>query len=111
MWWINTTGQPTTQGQSRGDVFVVKTSKPIETSEKMGYFDRVTVSLHILQTANQETEGSQDRLTVYNMERVDYEQSPIFSQGQQSEQNARYASTTHIQRPVEVNSLITKGKI
>ena len=30
----------------------------------MGYFDRVTVSLHILQTANQETEGSQDRLTV-----------------------------------------------
>ena len=31
----------------------------------MGYFDRVTVSLHILYTANQETEGSQDRLTVY----------------------------------------------
>ena len=30
----------------------------------MGYFDRVTVSLHILCTANQETEGSQDRLTV-----------------------------------------------
>ena len=30
----------------------------------MGYFDRVKVSLHILQTANQETEGSQDRLTV-----------------------------------------------
>ena len=33
----------------------------------MGYFDRVddrvTVSLHILYTANQETEGSQDRLT------------------------------------------------
>ena len=28
----------------------------------MGYFDRVTVSLHILYTANQETEGSQDRL-------------------------------------------------
>ena len=31
----------------------------------MGYFDRVddrvTVSLHILYTANQETEGSQDR--------------------------------------------------
>ena len=35
-----------------------------KTSEKMGYFDRVTVSLHILYTANQETEGSQDRLTV-----------------------------------------------
>ena len=34
---------------------------PSKTSEKMGYFDRVTVSLHILQTANQETEGSQDR--------------------------------------------------
>ena len=30
----------------------------------MGYFDRVTVSLHIPYTANQETEGSQDRLTV-----------------------------------------------
>ena len=29
---------------------------PSKTSEKMGYFDRVTVSLHILQTANQETE-------------------------------------------------------
>ena len=35
---------------------------PSKISEKMGYFDRVTVSLHILQTANQETEGSQDRL-------------------------------------------------
>ena len=30
----------------------------------MGYFDSVTVSLHILCTANQETEGLQDRLTV-----------------------------------------------
>ena len=38
---------------------------PSKTSEKMGYFDRVTVSSHILLTANQETEGSQDRLTVY----------------------------------------------
>ena len=37
---------------------------PSKTSEKMGYFDRVTVSTHILYTANQETEGSQDRLTV-----------------------------------------------
>ena len=37
---------------------------PLKTSEKMGYLDRVTVSLHILYTANQETEGSQDRLTV-----------------------------------------------
>ena len=37
---------------------------PSKTSEKMGYFDRVTVSLRILLTANQETEGSQDRLTV-----------------------------------------------
>ena len=37
---------------------------PSKTSEKMGYFDRVTVSSHILYTANQETEGSQDRLTV-----------------------------------------------
>ena len=34
---------------------------PSKTSEKMGYFDRVTVSsLHILYTADQETEGSQD---------------------------------------------------
>ena len=35
---------------------------PSKTSEIMGYFDRVddvTVSLHILYTANQETEGSQ----------------------------------------------------
>ena len=46
---------------SKGDVFVVRTSKPVETSEKMGYFDLVTVSsLHILYTADQETEGSQD---------------------------------------------------
>ena len=37
---------------------------PSKTSGKLGYFDRVTVSLHILYTANQETEGSQDRLTV-----------------------------------------------
>ena len=37
-------------------------------SEIMSYFDRVddhvTVSLHILYTANQETEGSQDRASV-----------------------------------------------
>ena len=34
---------------------------PSKTSEKISYFDRVTVSsLHILYTANQETEGSQD---------------------------------------------------
>ena len=37
---------------------------PSKTSEKMGYVDRVTVSLYILETVNQETEGSQDRLTV-----------------------------------------------
>ena len=30
---------------SRGDVFVVRTSKPVE---NLGYFDRVTVSLHVL---------------------------------------------------------------
>ena len=35
---------------------------PSKTSEKMADFDRVTGSLHILCTANQETEGSQDRL-------------------------------------------------
>ena len=38
---------------------------PAKTYEKMSYFDRVTVSLHILYTANQETEGLQDRLTVW----------------------------------------------
>ena len=38
---------------------------PQKTSEKMVFFYRVTVSLHILQTANQDTEGSQDRLTVF----------------------------------------------
>ena len=43
---------------------------PSKTSEKMGYFDRVTVSLHILYTTNQETEGSQYWLTVYNTERL-----------------------------------------
>ena len=41
---------------------------PSKTSEKMGYFDRVTVSLHILLTANQETEGLQDRLTVIDFQ-------------------------------------------
>ena len=35
---------------------------PSKTSEKMGYFDRVTLSLHILYTANQETGGSQDSI-------------------------------------------------
>ena len=30
---------------------------PSKTSEKMDYFDRGTVSLHILLTTNQETEG------------------------------------------------------
>ena len=43
----------------------------------MGYFDRVTVSLHILYTANQVSEGSQDRLTV-NMEREETDLGPIF---------------------------------
>ena len=32
----------------------------------MGYFDRVTVSLHILYTASQGTEGSQDRFILYD---------------------------------------------
>ena len=49
---------------------------PSKTSEKMGYFDRVTVSLvvslHIIYTANQETEGSQDRLIVLNTEIVHF---------------------------------------
>ena len=37
---------------------------PSKTFQKMGYFDRVTVSLLILQTANQETEGSPDWLAL-----------------------------------------------
>ena len=32
---------------SRGDVFI-RISKPSKTSEKMGYFNRITVSLHTL---------------------------------------------------------------
>ena len=62
---LKTRSLPAVPTGSRGDVFVVRTSKPVEI---MGYFDRVddrvTVSLQILYTANQETEGSQDRLTV-----------------------------------------------
>ena len=37
---------------ARGDVFFVRTSKAVKKLRKMGYFDRVTVSLHILYTAN-----------------------------------------------------------
>ena len=48
--------------------FSLEHQNPSKTSEIMGYFDRVddrvTVSLHILYTANQETKGSQDRLIV-----------------------------------------------
>ena len=40
--------------------------------------DRVIVSLHILYTANQETEGSQDRLTIQNTEREETNLGPIF---------------------------------
>ena len=35
---------------------------PSKTSEKMGYCNRVTVSSHILYTANQETEKRRNRL-------------------------------------------------
>ena len=38
---------------------------PSKTSEKMGYFDRVTISLNILYKPNQETEVSQDRVTSF----------------------------------------------
>ena len=47
----------------------------------MGYFDRVTVSLHILYTANQETEGSQDRLTVYFVPRSPFGRRSVRQQG------------------------------
>ena len=45
-YWPNFFPVPSTG--SRGDVFVVKTSKPVENLWKMGYYDRVTGSLHIL---------------------------------------------------------------
>ena len=54
---------PTSQGPEEM-CFSLEHQSPSKTSEKMGYFDRVIVSLHILLTANQETEGSQDRLAV-----------------------------------------------
>ena len=54
---------PTSQGPEEM-CFSLEHQSPSKTSEKMGYFDRVIVSLHILLTANQETEGSQDRLFV-----------------------------------------------
>ena len=58
---------PVTQGPEEM-CLSLEQQNPSKTSEIMGYFDRVddrvTVSLHILYTANQETEGSQDRLTV-----------------------------------------------
>ena len=45
-----------------------------KTSEKTGYFARVrvslVVSLHILYTANQETEGSQDRRSPFGRRAV-----------------------------------------
>ena len=52
-----------------------------QNSEKMGYFDRVTVSLHILETANQETEGSQDRLTVYFVPRSPFGRRAVRQRG------------------------------
>ena len=51
------------QAQGPGEMCLsLEHQNSYKTSEKMGYFDRVTVSLHILYTASQETEGSQDRL-------------------------------------------------
>ena len=51
---------------------------PSKTSEKMGYFDRVTVSLPILYTANQETEGSYGRLT---LPRSPFRRRPVRQRG------------------------------
>ena len=53
---------------SGGVQFVVRTSKPLQNPLKKmqcHFIDRVTVSLHILYTVSQGTEGLQDRLTVY----------------------------------------------
>ena len=61
--------------------FSLEHQSPSKTSEKMGYFDRVTVSLHILETANQETEGSQDRLTVYFVPRLPFGRRAVRQRG------------------------------
>ena len=42
--------------------FSLEHQNPSKDSEKMGYFDCVTVSLHILYTANQDTEGSHRKI-------------------------------------------------
>ena len=56
--------QMTHHTQGPEEMCLLEYQNPSKTSEKMGYFNRITVSLHILQTANQDTESSQDQLTV-----------------------------------------------
>ena len=61
-WCTNNSKRVRTQGPEEM-CLSLEHQNPSKTSEKMGYCDRVTFSLHILLTANQESEGSQDRLT------------------------------------------------
>ena len=65
-----------------------------KTSEKMGYFDRVTVSLHILYTANQETEGSQDWLMIrYDFQNGEQQRSDRQGQDIRVRQEAKNSFT------------------
>ena len=56
--------QMTHHTQGPEEMCFLEYQNPSKTFEKMGYFNRFTVSLHILETASQDTESSQDRLTV-----------------------------------------------
>ena len=53
----------TKKKQGPEEMCLLEYHNPSKTSEKMSYFNCVTVSLHILQAANQDTESSQDQLT------------------------------------------------
>ena len=60
----------------------------------MGYFDRVTVSLHILYTANQETEGSQDWLMIrYDFQNGEQQRSDRQGQDIRVRQEAKNSFT------------------
>ena len=64
--WIWQSSVSTSQGPEEM-CLSLEHQNPSKTSEKMGVFYRVTASLHILYTANQGTECSQNRLTVFSV--------------------------------------------
>ena len=66
--WIWQSSVSTSQGPEEM-CLSLEHQNPSKTSEKMFFFFfyRVTASLHILYTANQETECSQNRLTVFSV--------------------------------------------